>query len=224
MFEKDPITEVNSIFDYISDSVSKRPRIIEATEEQFIPEMEFGERKSFGKTICPNKLNCNPGDILAVKRGNGLYYHYGVYVGNAHIIHYNFDSKDPNTIKRRCIHKAFIKEFLNDSYSFYVLKFAGDKLFEEDGDNKLSDDYIYDNYHIYSPEKTIARAESMIDQTDYSLIFNNCEHFAMWCKTGLKESLQVKKAKHDAVRGVFLTQNIVHTVSAISKIVPLLFI
>ena len=27
---------------------------------------------------------------------------------------------------------------------------------------------------------------------DYNVLFNNCEHFAVWCKTGLKESQQVR--------------------------------
>ena len=28
----------------------------------------------------------------------------------------------------------------------------------------------------------------------YNLVFNNCEHFAVWCKTGISDSEQVTKA------------------------------
>lgn len=52
-------------------------------------------------------------------------------------------------------------------------------------------------YHIYSPQETVARAKSCIGKTnfgngtgEYALRRNNCEHFALWCKTGLRQSMQ----------------------------------
>ncbi|WP_026659727.1 lecithin retinol acyltransferase family protein [Butyrivibrio sp. AC2005] len=47
-------------------------------------------------------------------------------------------------------------------------------------------------YHMYSATETIERAKSRIGETKYNLAFNNCEHFALWCKTGLTESIQVE--------------------------------
>ena len=39
----------------------------------------------------------------------------------------------------------------------------------------------------------------------YSLIKNNCEHFAMWCKSGVSESTQVKMmAKYVIAAGIRL--------------------
>lgn len=40
----------------------------------------------------------------------------------------------------------------------------------------------------------IQRAESRLGENEYSLLFNNCEHFATWCKTGRNNSEQVKNA------------------------------
>ncbi|MGB7486504.1 MAG: lecithin retinol acyltransferase family protein, partial [Phormidesmis sp.] len=37
----------------------------------------------------------------------------------------------------------------------------------------------------------IARAESRLGEQRYDLFFNNCEHFASWCKTGRSECLQL---------------------------------
>ena len=37
------------------------------------------------------------------------------------------------------------------------------------------------------------RALSRLGENKYNLIFNNCEHFAIWCKTGISESYQVEK-------------------------------
>ena len=47
------------------------------------------------------------------------------------------------------------------------------------------------NYHLYSGEETVARARSLLGENLYNLAINNCEHFAVYCKTGLRESSQV---------------------------------
>lgn len=49
------------------------------------------------------------------------------------------------------------------------------------------------NYHIYSPEETVHRAKEMLGKKrgEYNFVTNNCEHFALWCKTGVGESNQV---------------------------------
>lgn len=44
---------------------------------------------------------------------------------------------------------------------------------------------------IACPEKTILRALSRIGESDYTIFGNNCEHFAFWCKLGVKVSFQV---------------------------------
>lgn len=56
-------------------------------------------------------------------------------------------------------------------------------------------------YHLYTPAQTVARAKSRLGENQYSLPTNNCEHFALWCKTGVSESIQVEEwivriAKH----------------------------
>ncbi len=44
------------------------------------------------------------------------------------------------------------------------------------------------------PEVVLRRAQSLLGAQDYSLLRNNCEHFAHWCKTGVKRSNQVLRA------------------------------
>ena len=46
-------------------------------------------------------------------------------------------------------------------------------------------------YKIYSPEETVKRARSRIGERSFNLGFNNCEYFAVWCKTGVSQSYQV---------------------------------
>ena len=38
---------------------------------------------------------------------------------------------------------------------------------------------------------TLRRAMGRLGEQDYNLLFNNCEHFATWCKTGRHRSGQV---------------------------------
>jgi Lecithin retinol acyltransferase len=46
--------------------------------------------------------------------------------------------------------------------------------------------------HCDSDDVVIKRAESRLGESEYNLLFNNCEHFAVWCKTGQHKSEQVK--------------------------------
>ena len=47
---------------------------------------------------------------------------------------------------------------------------------------------------------TLRRAMGGLGEQDYNLLFNNCEHFATWCKTGRHRSSQVdtvlERARH----------------------------
>ena len=42
-----------------------------------------------------------------------------------------------------------------------------------------------------APEETVKRARSRIGERSFNLGFNNCEYFAVWCKTGVSQSYQV---------------------------------
>ena len=41
-------------------------------------------------------------------------------------------------------------------------------------------------------EVVVARAESQLEAKGYNIAFNNCEHFAYWCCTGVNKSRQVQ--------------------------------
>lgn len=115
-----------------------------------------------------NKLN--PGDILCVNRG--LYKHYGIYIGNLKVIHYT--ALDGDFGIDASIHKTVLKEF-EDGGVAQVVKLRGTE-------------------KQFSPEETVRRAISRIGEKKYNLLFNNCEHFAFWCKTGKGKSKQVETA------------------------------
>ncbi|NEO42241.1 MAG: NC domain-containing protein [Moorea sp. SIOASIH] len=92
----------------------------------------------------------------------GVYQHHGIDCGNGSVIHYR---KNTETIERT-------------SMATFAL-----------GETKI---YVRQYSVCLIPDVVIRRAESRLGERQYNLIFNNCEHFANWCKTGKSESQQVK--------------------------------
>ncbi|MDJ0675101.1 MAG: lecithin retinol acyltransferase family protein [Calothrix sp. MO_167.B42] len=63
--------------------------------------------------------------------------------------------------------------------------------------NKFScgkDIYIKKHKKYYSLSRVVKRAKRRLNEKKYNLIFNNCEHFARWCKTGKHTSKQIDDA------------------------------
>jgi Lecithin retinol acyltransferase/PspA/IM30 family len=52
--------------------------------------------------------------------------------------------------------------------------------------------YLLQYAVCYIAETAITRAESRLGEHQYNLLYNNCEHFATWCKTGKSQSLQIE--------------------------------
>ena len=111
------------------------------------------------------------------------------------------------------IHKADFEEFLKFGKNYFVLYFedeyhAPKKIFRDtkpfSGDNPVMNQIVYtraERIHLYTPEETIRRAKERIGENGYNLIANNCEHFALWCKTGVSMSFQVQRV--DLQTGIF---------------------
>jgi hypothetical protein len=146
-----------------------------------------------------NGIELLPGDVLAASRMAGLYQHFAIYVGNQQVIHYAAENGDFSG--HISIHEAPYSEFQGDSTFVYVLDFPDSSgrptkrgtisQFENSNEAPFFDLVRQTNYHLYTPEETIQRAKSRIGEEKYTLPFNNCEHFAIWCKTGVHESHQV---------------------------------
>ena len=52
--------------------------------------------------------------------------------------------------------------------------------------------YLRNYPSSFIPDVVIRRATSRLGEQKYNLLFNNCEHFTTWCKTGVSESRQVR--------------------------------
>ena len=55
--------------------------------------------------------------------------------------------------------------------------------------------YVIEHDRCYDPETVVSRAKSKLGERKYRPVTNNCEHFALWCKTRISSSEQVNNVK-----------------------------
>lgn len=146
-----------------------------------------------------------PGDVIGVvrKKALNMYEHYAVYIGDGRVIHYSGNGTDYDG--HVCVREASIEKFLRDDDNYFVLYF--DRTYGAPRKIQVRTSFNLNDVNmdngliipqgkkrlIYSPEETVKRAESRLGEDKYNLVLNNCEHFAIWCKTGVSESYQVRR-------------------------------
>jgi hypothetical protein len=119
-----------------------------------------------------------PGDIIVCDRV--FYQHFGIYAGNGRVIHYASKNGDFGLDVQ--VRETSLEQFANRG-KCRLVPCAGNSIQSKQ----------------FSPQETVKRARSRLGEKSYNLIFNNCEHFALWCKYGKNKSVQVEKALTAAV-------------------------
>ncbi len=110
-------------------------------------------------------------DHLQVPRQHGLFNHHGIDLGDGTVAHY---------LEGREILRSPQEDFSRGLTITTVDYPAGS----------------------CSPtEETLQRALGRLGEQNYNLLFNNCEHFAHWCKTGRHRSNQVEDWLHTGSLG-----------------------
>ena len=130
------------------------------------------------------------GDHIAFHRHCGSYWHHAIIeeihseTGTLDIIEYS------NTVE------GFWSDNFGsgDSSNSSPLRIA--RVMRRSWRPNFQGDHVYLLVHTdcSDPAIVIYRARSKLGNANYSPIENNCEHFAMWCKTGKQSSDQIKKA------------------------------
>ena len=62
--------------------------------------------------------------------------------------------------------------------------------------------YVIEHDRCFDPETVVYRAKSKLGETKYNPVTENCEHIALWCKTGISSSEQVNNIKDAFKTGV----------------------
>lgn len=117
------------------------------------------------------------GDVIAVRCKKGLYIHYGIYLGEGRVIH--FDAQ-PSSQSAGVIQIVTLGDFLGDLPSTCL--------------------YPVDNNSPYSAEEIVERAVSRLGERNYCAFTNNCEHFVNWCLYGSPISSQVARVARMALK------------------------
>ena len=149
------------------------------------------------------------GEVVKVDRG--LYDHYGIFLRvlgrdgeELHVIHYT--GRDGHNDFSGIVRETALDVFLDGADEFMVCRYEGGEcrgrflvmdIFrtraytsEFSGMNELADCPGREGV------RAVERGRSRIGAEGYSLPVNNCEHFAVWCRTGESESSQVGDVLH----------------------------
>lgn len=122
-----------------------------------------------GEVAKPEPAIVKRGVVLRVTRRAfpQNYDHYGIYSGRGNVIHFS----------RGKIRRSPLSDFVDGS-SFWYGNFVDVMGFSSDAMPKLT------------TEESYQRAKSCLGMTGYDLLNANCEHFAVWCRTGKAVSSQ----------------------------------
>jgi hypothetical protein len=110
-------------------------------------------------------------DHLQVPRQHGLFNHHGIDLGDGTVAHY---------LEGREILRSPLEEFSRGQPLSVV---------------------PYPTEQCSPAGVTLRRAMGRLGEQNYNLLFNNCEHFAHWCKTGRHRSTQVENWLHTGSLG-----------------------
>lgn len=125
------------------------------------------------------------GDVIGVQRVG--FAHYGVYASDDEVIHFRAPQGELGGDTQ--VVRTTLADFLRDAEDYFVLDVAERA--------RSAQDYVDDverPVHVYPPAVVVARARARLGERGYDLVGWNCEHFAVWCKTGDAGSVQVLDA------------------------------
>jgi hypothetical protein len=116
-----------------------------------------------------------------IKVSRGLYWHHGIDLGDGTVIH---TSGEPGRHKfGALVRRTTMDEFLRGGIAIEVAR-----------------------HDALAADDIVSRAEGSLGNGSYSLVWNNCEHFAHWCQTGRPASAQVTRAAWGAALLVALVR------------------
>ena len=139
------------------------------------------------------------GDHIYATRFGGVYSHHGIDCGDGSVIHYN--GRTP----LQCIVRRATWEEFSGGDPVSVCSYSS-----AERDPEPRNDWVrFGNHQVQrlldacsgrllgdqidtSPEAVVARAKRRLGEGGFDFLFNNCEHFATWCKTGRSASRQVE--------------------------------
>lgn len=119
-----------------------------------------------------------------IRRERGLYWHHFIVESVDKV------SGEVNIIEYTNTATGFIQDNFRKPKNKGKAKVARGKIKFDTNENL----YVIKHTSCFDPETVVSRAESKLGERKYNTFTNNCEHFALWCKTGVSSSEQINKA------------------------------
>ncbi|KAK6943842.1 LRAT domain [Dillenia turbinata] len=150
-----------------------------------------------------------PGDQIYSYRNAYVYAHHGIFMEDGHVIHYTRtdESRCSFNVKENCdcgfdpkMDHGVIKSCLECFLSGRKLRRVEYGFSSKQRLLKRSGTYYKENSD--DAKTVLSRAEKLLKENsfgNYNLIYNNCESFARYCKTGNKVSKQAMGAVDTSV-------------------------
>ena len=123
------------------------------------------------------------GDHIALHQVAGTYWHHAI------VEYIDMESDDINVIHYSNTARGFIEDNFSSPKTPAKARVVRNTY-------KFSKEKVYRMKHerCFDADTVVRRAQSKVGTSNYNVFTNNCEHFAMWCKTGISSSDQVDKA------------------------------
>lgn len=117
-------------------------------------------------------IDLYPGAHIRVK--SHAYYHHGIYIGNDEVVQFGYPGNVYQEPKDVRVMRSSIEDFVGEAQFIEVYVFSKAEL------KKKKDD-----------QEIIKEALSHVGEAGYSILRNNCEHFANRCIYGSGTSDQI---------------------------------
>ncbi|MDO5520202.1 MAG: lecithin retinol acyltransferase family protein [bacterium] len=161
--------------------------------------------------------NLKAGDMIGVDYG--FYQHFGIYIGEYEVIHYYPIEGNENKDGSAVVHISSYDSFMENEETCYVCDFSefyhpAEKFCDINTQSKslhkliapklnltetfekessLVTSFQMGKYKLYSPQETVKRAYERLGEKSCNFIRCNCEHYAVWCKTGITETYEANQ-------------------------------
>ena len=128
------------------------------------------------------------GDHIAIQRLRGCYWHHAIIE----------DVQTERAIVNVIEYSSYVKELLQD----IMYRRSPGKAKVMRGNYRLEHGLYLIKHREFRPADTVVlSAISRLEESNYDLFSNNCEHFAMSCKTGISSSEQANNIKEMVKEG-----------------------
>uniref|UniRef100_A0A8C6YHI6 Lecithin retinol acyltransferase n=1 Tax=Naja naja TaxID=35670 RepID=A0A8C6YHI6_NAJNA len=156
-----------------------------------------------------------PGDLLEVPRT--LFIHFGIYLGDNQVAHLMPDMLPAFTNDRKLIQKVVTNKRLILGVITKMARIRVDTVedFAYGGSILVNSMDSFFKNCILCNDEVVHRAKRLVGTTEYSLLWNNCEHFVTFCRYGCPVSFQTTKVNS---LNLHLNLNLVHVLISFRNI------